>query len=184
MFRRVIVLLLALFMLGGAACAESTDALYLLQSGEKALGTAVLYQDQHTLLTSLWALLGAEDDLCAVGAGGTLTVRESTLLADGLVQLTLEEASPAVPLQVSRGARMVYALGHNAEHQPVHKVAGYCSHFPYDETERHVGRSLHCSPQKYRPGLSSGAVSTLATETSSLFFLFLVDNPPIYRIFW
>lgn len=148
MFKRVLILLLALLLLASAACAEPTEALYLLVDGEKTLGTAVLYQDQNKLLTTLWTLMTAEDDFSAVGAGGTLPVTGTEILADGLVELTLGEASPATPLTVSAGAQEVYVLGHDAQHQPLHAAAAQFSMFPYEGTVR----VLYTAPTAMLPG--------------------------------
>jgi len=150
MFKRVLMLLLALLLLASAACAEPADALYLLVDGEQPLGTAVLFKDQNTLLTTLWTLLGAPwEDLRAVGAGGSLPVAEwnGTLNAD-LVELTLEEASPATPLAISEGAQTVYVLGHDLQKQSVHAEAAYLSVIPYEET----ARVMYTAPAALLPG--------------------------------
>lgn len=150
MFKRVLMLLLAMLLLASAACAEPADALYLLVDGEQPLGTAVLFKDQNTLLTTLWTLLGAPwEDLRAVGAGGSLPVAEwnGTLNAD-LVELTLEEASPATPLAISEGAQTVYVLGHDLQKQSVHAEAAYLSVIPYEET----ARVMYTAPAALLPG--------------------------------
>lgn len=150
MFKRVIMLLLATLLLASAACAEPADALYLLVDGEQTLGTAVLYKDQNTLLTTLWTLLDAPlEDLRAVGAGGSLPVAagNGTLNAD-LVELTLEEASPATPLAISEGAQTVYVLGHDLQQQSVHAEAAYLSVIPYGEE----ARVMYTAPAALLPG--------------------------------
>ena len=150
MLKRVLMILLTLLLLASAACAEPADALYLLVDGEQPLGTAVLYKDQNTLLTTLWTLVGAPcEDLHAVGAGGSLPVAEwnGTLNAD-LIELTLEEASPATPLAISEGAQTVYVLGHDLQKQSVHAEAAHLSIIPYGET----ARVMYTAPAALLPG--------------------------------
>lgn len=150
MFKRVLMLLLALLVLASAACAEPADALYLLVDGKQTLGTAVLYKDQNTLLTTLWTLRGVPwEDLRAVGAGGSLPVAawNGTLNAD-LVELTLEEASPATPLAISGGAQTVYVLGHDLQKQSLHAETAYLSVVPYEET----ARVMYTAPAALLPG--------------------------------
>lgn len=148
MFRRVFAVALALCLLASCAWAAPADALYLLVNGEKTLGSAVLYRDQNTLLTTLWAVLEAGDDLRAQGAGGSLPVVGTTLLADGLLELTLGEASPATPLTVSGGAQAVFVLGYDAQHQPLQGEAAHLSFFPHGET----ARVLYTAPTSMLPG--------------------------------
>lgn len=150
MLKRVLILLLALLLAASAAVAEPADALYLLVDGEQILGSAVLYKDQNTLLTTLWTLLDATgEDLRVVGAGGSLPVTEwnGTLNAD-LVELTLGEASPAVPLAISEGAQTVYVLGHDLQQQSVHTEAAYLSVIPYEES----ARVMYTAPVALLPG--------------------------------
>lgn len=137
MLKRFLSLLIALLLLAACAQAETTDALYLLvdrnaEGVDTPLGSAVLYQDASTLLTSIWALTQLQGDLYAVGADGTYAVADAVGEDKELVTLALETPSSAKPLQPGSTGTTLYVLGHNAARQPVEGQAQHLTTMPYD----------------------------------------------------
>lgn len=137
MLKRFFSLLLALLLLTACAQAETADALYLLvdrnaEGVDTPLGSAVLYQDASTLLTSVWALTQLEGDLYAVGADGTYAALDAVGEDKELVTLALETPSTAQPLQPGSAGTTLYVLGHNAASQAVEGEAKHLSTMPYD----------------------------------------------------
>ena len=137
MLKRFLSMLLALLLMTACAQAETADALYLLVDrnaggADTPLGSAVLYQDQTTLLTSVWALAQLEGDLYAVGADGTYAAVDAVGEDKELVTLALEAPSSAQPLQPGSTGTTLYALGHNAASQQVEGQVQHLTTMPYD----------------------------------------------------
>ncbi len=153
MLKRFLSLLLALLMLTACAQAETADALYLLvdrdaEGVDTPLGSAVLYMDPSTLVTTVWALAPLEGDLYAVGAGGTFAA-SVTGEEKELVSLTLEAPSPAQPLQPGSTGTTLYVLGHHAGGQQVDGQAQNLTTMPYDYDATAM---MFTAPESLLPG--------------------------------
>ncbi|MBE5804345.1 MAG: hypothetical protein E7316_07525 [Clostridiales bacterium] len=167
MFKRLIILLLAMVLSASSACAaEPAQALYLLvsrdaQGIDTPLGSAVLYQDGSTLLTTAWAVLHVgEGELYALGEGGALAVDSDNVHAfqEGIVLLTLETPSPAQPLGLNVTGSSTCALGHDAQGHPLCQEISAPAPIPYGDS----AALLYSVPQAMLPG------SVLVDETNAL----------------
>lgn len=124
MFRRMLAALLALMLLIPAfAWAETgvSGALYLLVSRSEEgidtpVGSAVVFADQSTLLTSVWAL-GSREGLLAVGEGGEFTITQLVRPTENseLLLLTLDRPTPAKPLLLGHSQGQLSVLGHTVQ---------------------------------------------------------------------
>lgn len=142
MLKRILALVLTAMLAVTPACAENDipEALYLLVSrdasgAETPLGSAVLFADQSTLLTTSWVLLQASGQLFAVGAGGTLPV-SAQVTGTGqneLVLLHLEAPSPAAPMDLSTGSGAPRVAGYHGT-QACCQDIGFTSFIPYRES--------------------------------------------------
>lgn len=164
MFKRVLIVLLTALLLSSAALAEADvpqalpllpESLYLLvsrdtQGVDTPVGSAVVYQNQSTLLTTAWTLLQLDGELYALGAGDEIEITGSAMLSDrdGLVTLTLASPSPAAPLSPNPVGTAVYALGHTLQEQAVCHPIQYPSAIPYGES----AAMLYSVPGAMLPG--------------------------------
>ncbi|MBP3637974.1 MAG: trypsin-like peptidase domain-containing protein [Clostridia bacterium] len=155
MLKRLLILLLALMLLLPAAQADApgSAALYLLveqdaQGTDTPVGTAVLFQDQSTLLTTVWAAQ-AEGELFAVGQGGRLRITGALRPHDDseLVLLQLEAPSPAAPLSLSTQASELTVLGHQGD-QVVSGLIAYPTYGYYGE----LPAAIFTAPAPLMPG--------------------------------
>lgn len=154
MFKRICLLLL-LLALALPAAAEDTapDSLYLLVNHDAAgvetpVGSAVLFSNQYTLLTSVWAV-AAQDDLYAVGAGGSFHIDKAAVVSEEseLVLLSLEEAAPAAPLTFASLEGLISVVGYQGT-QAVSGAIDLPSYMFYDETPT----LLYTAPTTLLPG--------------------------------
>lgn len=173
MLQRILTLLMAMLLLAAPAYAEGTgsDALYLLVSRdaegvETPLGSAVLFMDQTTLLTTVWAAQ-ASGELYAVGAGGTLAIAQGTKPSaeSELALLTLETASPAAPLTLGAVSPALTTLGFASSGDALVQPAAYLSYMPYGD----IYTLLYTAPAALLPGCvlldPSGGLAAITTAT-------------------
>lgn len=165
MLKHFFSLLLALLLATACAQAETADALYLLvtrdaEGVETPVGSAVLYKDQSTLLTSMWTMAQLTDELYAVGADGAYIAVNATGEDKEVVSLALASPSAAQPLQPGSAGTTLYALGHNAAQQPVEGEALHLVTMPYDYNATAM---LFTAPDSLLPG------SALVDEEGKLF---------------
>lgn len=155
MLKRFLLLLLALMLLLPAAQADTPggDALYLLvdrnaQGVETPVGTAVLFQDQSTLLTTMWAAR-ATGELLAVGEGGTLGIASGKCPHEQseLVLLQLDTPSPAAPLTLSTRSSELTVLGHQGD-QAVSGLIAYPTYGYYAD----MPAAIFTAPAPLLPG--------------------------------
>lgn len=156
MLKRILILLAALVLALPASAQELTcDALYLLvnrdaQGQDTPIGSAVLFLNNTSLLTTTWAI-DAPDDLYAIGAGGALKVTGAGMLseADNLVLLKLETPSPAAPLSEGQLSSELLVLGFRRDGTPCIAPAISPSMIPYGDDEFQL---LYTAPEALLPG--------------------------------
>ncbi len=109
MFKRMLVIILALMLfLPCAAAEEPAQGVYLLVDRDEngidtPIGSAVVFQDQSTLLTTAWTVYQQKGLIYALGQGGEALVEDVRVYSaeGGLVLLQLASPVPAQPLGLS-----------------------------------------------------------------------------------
>ena len=141
MFKRMLAIILSLMLLlPWAAAEELPQGVYLLVDRDEngvdtPLGSAVVFQDQSTLLTTAWTVYQQKGLICAIGQGReTLVENARVYSAEGLVLLELASPVPAQPLSLST-AQVDYEsltiLGHSAGGRAVQSSLSHPAVIPY-----------------------------------------------------